>query len=95
MVLALCCRVIDWGRSGPIVPVCGAYAIRPYVFGSRFLSVRVGAYCIRPTRRSRKGDEGGFWVVSQGDLLGPFGPCPSSAMGWGLAPTGPHLLFLS
>ena len=88
-------RAIYWRRPGPAVPVCGAYAIRPYASGRLFSSVRVGAYCIRPTRRSRQGDEGGFWVVSQGDLLGSFGPCPSSAMGWGLAPTGPHLLFLS
>ena len=159
--------MIDWNHPGPTVPDCGAYAIRPYASDSLFLSVRVGAYCIRPTRRSRQGDEcgypvvsmgnllglsgpyrarswgvchtplhlrsivwdhftnrpytsgrlfssewvgaycirpirrsrqgdeGGYPVISQGILLGSSGPCPSSAMGWGLAPTGPHLLFLS
>ena len=46
----------------------------PYAFGSRFLSVRVGAYCIRPIRRPRQGDEGGYPVISQGDLLGLSGP---------------------
>ena len=86
---------IYWGCPGPAVPVCGAYAVAPYVSGFCFLTVRVGAYCIRPIKRPRQGDECGCPVISQGDLLGASGPCPSSAMGWGLAPTGPHLLFLS
>ena len=75
-------RVIYWNHPGPIVPVCGAYAIRPYTSGRLyriisptaptpsvlvFLSVRVGAYYIRPIGRPRQGDECGFWVVSLGD----------------------------
>ena len=60
-----------------------------------FLTVRVGAYYIRPIRCPRKGDECGFWVMSMGHLLGPSGPCPSSATGWGLAPTRPHHHFFS
>ena len=55
---------------GPAVPVCGAYAVAPYVSGFCFLTVRVGAYCIRPTRRPRQGDECGCPVISQGDLFG-------------------------
>ena len=66
-------RVICWGRPGPIVPVCGAYAVAPYISGSYFLTVRVGAYCIRSIRRPRQGDECGCPVISQGDLLGAFG----------------------
>ena len=67
-------RVICWGRPGPIVPVCGAYAVAPYVSGFCFLTVRVGAYCIRPIRRPRQGDECGCPVISQGNLLGSSGP---------------------
>ena len=55
------------------MPDSGAYAVAPYAFGSRFLSVRVGAYCIRPIRYPRKGDECGYPVISQGDLFGSFG----------------------
>ena len=73
--MGLCRWVIDWDHPGPAVPVCGAYAIRPYASGRLFSSVRVGAYCIRPTRRSRQGDECGCPVISQGDLLGASGPC--------------------
>ena len=60
-------------RPGPIIPDSGAYAVAPYASGSRFLSVRVGAYCIRPIRRPHQGNECGCPVVSQGDLLGAFG----------------------
>ena len=81
-------------RPGPMVPDCGAYAIRPYPAGRLFSSEWVGRNSIRPIRRPRQGNECGFWVVSMGHLFGSSGPCPSSAMGWGLAPTGPHLLFL-
>ena len=38
--------------------------------GSYFSSEWVGAYRIRPFRRSRQGNERGFFVVSLGDLLG-------------------------
>ena len=55
-VFGLCRWVIYWGRPGPAVPVCGAYAIRPYPAGRLFSSKWVGAYCIRPIRRSRQGD---------------------------------------
>ena len=67
-------RVIYGDRPDPIVPVCGAYAIRPYASGRLFSSEWVGAYCIRPIRRSRQGDECGYPVVSMGDLLGAIGP---------------------
>ena len=60
-------RMIDWDRPGPAVPDCGAYAIRPYPDGRLFSSEWVGAYCIRPIRRLRKGDECGFLVVLLGD----------------------------
>ena len=60
-------------RPGPAVPDCGAYAVAPYVSSFCFLTVRVGAYCIRPTRHSRQGDECGCPVISQGNLLGAFG----------------------
>ena len=58
--------VIYGNHPGSIVLDCGAYAIRPYASDSRFLSVRVGAYCIRPIRRPRKGDGGGYggWNVT-------------------------------
>jgi len=49
--------------------------ILPYVSGSYFSTVRVGAYCIRPIRRPRQGDECGCPVISQGNLLGAIGPC--------------------
>ena len=65
--------------------------LRPTSPVSVFLTVRVGVYCIHPIKRPRQGDECGCPVISQGDLLGSSGPCPSSAMGWGLAPTGPHM----
>ena len=79
-------------QSGPAVPDCGAYAIRPYTSGRLFSSEWVGAYCIRPTRRPRKGDECGFWVVSQGDLLGPSGPY--GARLWGVCCCTPRLRSL-
>ena len=63
-------RAIYWGHLGPIIPNSGAYAIRPYTSGRLFSSEWVGAYCIRPIRRSRQGNEHGFFVVSLGDLLG-------------------------
>ena len=68
-------RVICLGRPGSTVPVCGAYAVAPYVSGFYFLTVRVGAYCIRPIKRPQKGDECGCPVISQGDLFGSPGPC--------------------
>ena len=63
--------------------------VSPYASGSRFLSVRVGAYCIRPTRRPRQGDECGFWVVSQGHLLGSIEPYRARL--WGVCNTPLHL----
>ena len=80
-VFGLCRWVIYWGRPGPAVPVCGAYAIRPYPAGRLFSSKWVGAYCIRPIRRPRQGDECGFWVMSMGDLLGASGPCRARLWG--------------
>ena len=81
-----------WGSVRALsCPIVGRMLLRPYASSSRFLSVKVGAYCIRPIRRPRQGDECGFWVMSMGHLLGASGPYPSSAMGWGLAPTGPHM----
>ena len=85
MVFGLCRWGIYWDRPGSIVPVCGAYAVAPYAFGSRFLSVRVGAYYIRPIRRPRQGDECGYPVISQGDLFGPSGPCRARL--WGVCNT--------
>ena len=87
--LGLCCWVICLDRPGPIVPDCGAYAIRPYASGSRFLSVRVGAYGIRPIRHLCQGDEGGFWVVSMGDLWESSGPCRARL--WGVCCYAPTL----
>ena len=75
-------RVIYWGRLGLAVPDSGAYAVAPHVSGFCFLTVRVGAYCIRPIRRPRQGGKCGFWVVSQGDLLGVSGPY--GAQLWGV-----------
>ena len=63
----------------------------PYASGSRFLSVRVGAYCIRPIGRPRQGDEGGFLIVLLGDLLGSFGPCRARL--WGVCNTPLRLRF--
>ena len=60
-------RGIYWDQSSPTVPDCGAYAIRPYASGSRFLSVRVGRNSIRPIGRPRQGGECGYPVISQGD----------------------------
>ena len=52
---------------GPIIPVCGAYAVAPYASGRLFSFEWVGAYGIRPTKRPRQGDECGFLVVLLGD----------------------------
>ena len=57
----------------------------PYASSSRFLSVKVGAYCIRLIRRPRQGDECGCPVISQGDLLGSSGPCRARL--WGVCNT--------
>ena len=60
----------------PMGPFSGAYAIRPYYATPKcdaFLCTRVGAYCIRPTKRSRKGTrsaKGGQTC----DFLSPTGP---------------------
>ena len=74
-------RAIYWGRPGLALPVCGAYAIRPYPDGRLFLSEWVGAYCIRPIKRPRQGDECGCPVISQGNLLGVSGPCRARLWG--------------
>ena len=76
-------------------PFVGPMLLRPYPDDRLFSSKGVGRNSIRPIRRPRKGNECGYPVVSQGDLFRSSGPYSSSAMGWGLAPTGPHLLFLS
>ena len=57
-------------------PFGGAYAIRPYHATSKrdaFLCTRVGAYCIRPTKRSRKG-MGSAKGDQTCDFLSPTGP---------------------
>ena len=92
MVFGLCRWVIYWGRPGPIVPDGGAYAIRPYPDGRLFSSEWVGAYCIRPIRRSRQGDECGYPVVSMGDLLGAIGPYRARL--WGVCCCTLRLRFL-
>ena len=86
--------MICWGRPGPMVPDCGAYAIRPYPDGRLFSSEWVGVYCIRPIGRPRQGNECGYPVVSQGNLLGSFGPYSSSAMRVGASPHRPPPPFL-
>ena len=55
--------------------------ILSYVSGFCFLTVRVGAYCIRPIRRPRQGDECGCPVVSQGDLFGVVRALPFPFVG--------------
>ena len=92
MVFGLFRWVIDWDHPGPAVPDGGAYAIRPYPDGRLFSSEWVGAYCIRPIGRPRKGDGGGFWVVSQGALLGVSGAYRARL--WGVCNTPLHLRFL-
>ena len=72
-------------RPGPTVPVCGAYAIRPYPDDRLFSSKWVGRNSIRPIRRPWQGDECGFWVMSMGDLLGASGPCRARL--WGVCNT--------
>ena len=66
--------------------------ILPYVSGSYFSTVRVGAYCIRPIRRPRQGDECGCPVISQGNLLGTFGPYRARL--WGVCCCALRLRFL-
>ena len=56
-VFGLCRWVIYWGRPSPAVPVCGAYAIRPYPDGRLFSSKWVGAYCIRPPDATDGGEQ--------------------------------------
>ena len=59
--------------------------LRPTSPVSVFLIVRVGAYCIRPIRRPRKGDECGCPIILQGNLLEASGPC--RARSWGVCNT--------
>ena len=82
-------RVICLGRPGSIVPVCGAYAIRPYPDGRLFSSKWVGRNSIRPIRRPRQGDGGGCPVVSQGDLFRSSGPYRARL--WGVCCCAPTL----
>ena len=89
----MCRRMIDWNRPGPTVPVCGAYSIRPYTSGSCFLSVRVGAYCIRPIRHPRQGGKCGFRVVSMG-LIGIVRALRFICHGVGASPHRPPPPFL-
>ena len=89
MVFGVFRWVIDWDHPGPAVPDGGAYSIRPYPDGRLFSSEWVGAYCIRPTRRPRQGDECGFWVVSQGHVL--ESPGPYRARLWGVCCCAPTL----
>ena len=74
-----------------MVPVCEAYAVAPYVSGFCFLAVRVGAYCIRPIKRPRQGDECGCEVGMSRPYLGlrrgrrgHDGSVFGTAEGWGL-----------
>ena len=60
----------------PARPLDGAYAIRPYDGTPKrgaFLCTRVGAYCIRPTKRSRKGTRSAKGDQTC-DFLSPTGP---------------------
>ena len=77
------------GRPGSAVPVCGAYAIRPYPAGRLFSSEWVGRNSIHPIRCSRKEDECGCPVISQGNLLGAFGPYRARL--WGVCCCAPTL----
>ena len=61
-------------HPGPMVPDCGAYAIRPYPAGRLFSSEGVGRNSIRPIRHPRQGNKCWCPVISQGDLLGSSGP---------------------
>ena len=63
--------------------------VLPYASGFCFLTVRVGRNSIRPIRRPRQGDECGCPVISQGNLLGAFGPCRSRL--WGVCCCTPTL----
>ena len=74
------------------MPVCGAYAIRPYPDGRLFSSKWVGRNSIRPIRRPRQGDECGCPVISQGNLLGASGPY--GARLWGVCCCALRLRFL-
>ena len=74
------------------MPDSGTYAVAPYASDSYFSTVRVGAYCIRPIRRPRQGDECGCPVISQSDLLGSSGP--SRARFGGVCCCALHLRFL-
>ena len=67
----------------PTGPFSGAYAIRPYHATSKrdaFLCTRVGAYCIRPTKRSRKGT-GSAKCDQTHDSLSPTGPFSGAYLG--------------
>ena len=84
-------RVICLGRPGSIVPVCGAYAIRPYPDGRLFSSKWVGRNSIRPIRRLRQGDECGCEVGMSRPFFGlrrgrrrRDGSVFWTAEGWGL-----------
>jgi len=75
-------------------PFVGRMLLRPYPDGRLFSSEWVGAYCIRPIGRPRQGDECGFWVVSQGDLLGIIRALPFVCQGVGASPHQPPPPFL-
>ena len=67
----------------PTGPFDGAYAIRPYHATSKrdaFLCTRVGAYCIRPTKRSRKGTRSVKGNQTH-DSLSPTGPFGGAYLG--------------
>ena len=78
-------------RPGLAVPVCGAYAIRPYPDGRLFLSEGIGRNSIRPIKRPRQGDECGCPVISQSDLLGLSGPYRARL--WGVCNTSLRFRF--
>ena len=73
-------------------PFVGRMLLRPYPDGRLFSSEWVGAYCIRPTRRPRQGDECGYSVISHGNLLGASGPY--GARLWGVCCCALRLRFL-
>ena len=64
-VFGLCRWVIYWGRPGPAVPVCGAYAIRPYPDGRLFSSKWGGAQQHTPHQTSPT--RGRMWFLGYVD----------------------------
>ena len=70
-------------------PIRGRMLLRPYASGSCFLSIRVGAYCIRPIKRPRQEDEHPYPV--QPTIIQRQPPGPYRARLWGVCNTPLHL----